>query len=219
MMCAVPTDFTEIIIFGLNSILMAPMVYIIFNTSSRFVIHRRIPRRWELLVCSFAFYWGTLGKIIYSVIRPSTSSVISYMVPQNPNEPKEPKEPQKSTDSFMWTFHEKMRKAFDSRIHKSAVGEHTGDAYAPSGIQSQNLQAAADRVVRDCGRVVCQTVQVLHHQEWCTRYAHGDHQPVSAEARVFDASCPVPPLEVALLFLSEAENNCIMPQEAMGHAI
>lgn len=67
------------------------------------------------------------------------------MVPQKPDKPN------KCTGSFMWTVHEKMRRTIDERIQKSAVGEHTGEASAPSGIQSQNLQAAADRVVRHCG--------------------------------------------------------------------
>jgi len=127
---------------------MAPMVYSIFNTSYRFVLHRTIPRRWELLVCTFALYWTTLGKILYSVIgrgrRPS--SVISYMLPQNTDPPN------KSTGGLAWTVHEKIRKAFDDRIEQSRVGEQTGEASGPSDIHSKNLQAAADRVVRDCGR-------------------------------------------------------------------
>ncbi|MEM7495641.1 MAG: hypothetical protein AAF471_05820 [Myxococcota bacterium] len=121
-------------------------------------------------MCTLALYWTTLGKIIYSVIRPSTSSVISYMVPQKPDEQKKSN---KSTDSSMWTVHEKIRKAFDARIEKSAVGEHAGDASAPSGIQSQNLQAAADRLVRDCGRFVCKTAQSIGKSE----NIEPDHSP------------------------------------------
>lgn len=170
-MCAVPTSREEILIFGLNSLLMAPMVYIIINTSSRFVMHRTIPRRWQLLVCSLAFYWTTLGKIIYSIIRPSTTSVINHMFPQNTGEPN------KSTGSFMWTVHEKMRRTIDERIEKSGVGEHAGEASAPSGLQSQNLQAAADRLVRDCGRVVCKTVQSIGKTENIVK--EQDHSPKS----------------------------------------
>ena len=172
----VPTDWVDLFIFVFNSIIMAPIVYIVFNTSYRFLLHRTIPRRWELLVCTFGLYWTTLGKIIYSVIRrgPRSASVISYMLPNNPDQPGRSNDPRdsnnltnltdrsnKSTGSLGWTIHEQIRKAFDDRISTSRVGEHTGEASGPSDIQSKNLQAAADRVVRDCGRIVCKAVQSL----------------------------------------------------------
>ena len=155
MIFIVPTDLSDTIIFVFNSILMAPMVYSILNTSYRFILHRTIPRRWELLVCTFALYWTTLGKIIYSVIRrgPRPPSVISYMLPKKTDQP--------NKSSLGWTLHEKIREAFEDRIEKSRVGEQTGEASGPSDIQSRNLQAAADRVVRDCGRIVCKAVQSI----------------------------------------------------------
>jgi len=150
-------DLVEIFIVLFNSILMAPIVYSILKTSYRFLLHRTIPRRGELLVCTFALYWTTLGKLIYSVIRrgPRPSSVISYMLPNNTDQPN------KSTGGLGWTLHEKIREAFEDRIEKSRVGEQTGEASGPSDIQSRNLQAAADRVVRDCGRIVCKAVQSI----------------------------------------------------------
>ena len=147
-------DLVEIFICLFNSILMAPIVYSIFRTSYRFLLHRTIPRRGELLVCTFALYLTTLGKIIYEVIgrgqRPS--SVISYMLPNNTDPPK------KSTGG--WTFHEKVRKGFEDRIEKSRAGEHTGEASAPSDIQSRNLG-----VLRDCGRIVCKTAQSIANKQ------------------------------------------------------
>lgn len=132
-------DLVEIFIVLFNSILMAPIVYSIFKTSYRFLLHRTIPRRGELLVCTFALYWTTLGKMIYEVIGrgPRPSSIISYMLPTDP--------PKKSSGGSWWTFHEKLRKGFEDRIEKSQAGEHTGEASAPSDIQSRNLEAAADR--------------------------------------------------------------------------
>ena len=90
---------------------MARIVYSIFNTSYRFLLHRTIPRRVPLLVCTFALYWPTLGKLIYSVIRrgPRPSSVISYMLPNNTDQPN------KSTGGLGWTLHEKIRKAIVSK--------------------------------------------------------------------------------------------------------
>ena len=90
---------------------MARIVYSIFNTSYRFLLHRTIPRRVPLLVCTFALYWTTLGKLIYSVIRrgPRPSSVISYMLPNNTDQPN------KSTGGLGWTLHEKIRKAIVSK--------------------------------------------------------------------------------------------------------
>ena len=89
---------------------MARIVYSIFNTSYRFLLHRTIPRRVPLLVCTFALYWTTLGKLIYSVIRrgPRPSSVIRYMLPNNTDQPNE-------TAGLGSTLHEKIRKAIVSK--------------------------------------------------------------------------------------------------------
>ena len=147
MVC--PSDGIIVIV---NLIVMSPVVYTVTRASYLFIVLKTIPSRMQLIICACALYWTTLGKLILIVIRKK--SIIKSMFVTGNND-------QDQKESLPWQIHESFRQELETRIKTSQAGEHTGEASGPHTIDSMNLQALGDRVVHDCGRIVCQAVQSL----------------------------------------------------------
>ena len=159
MVC--PSDGVIVIV---NLIVMSPVVYTVTRASYLFIVLKTIPSRMQLIICASALYWATLGKLILIVIRKkSMINSCRMFVTGNDGDKEGGRSPR--THRVAWQFHEDIRKELETRINKSHAGEHTQEASGPHTIDSMNLQALGDRVVHDCGRIVCKAVQSIANKQ------------------------------------------------------